>query len=131
MPITTLPVYSNATVGAGTIQAATISSGFITTSSGLNGTTYTQNSQLAVNAPRPRMSVKLDGATISLKFDGEENGKAVSMSFKPEETITAKDLSKVVLLSTLLMSGVPIKSTDVVSFIRTNNLEKHFDFRLE
>lgn len=64
---------------------------------------------------------------IVVVLRGEENGKVLELRFAPDSSINTVDLAKVMMLLTFMTNGGFVTAIDVMAYVRSNNLERHFD----
>ena len=102
------------------------------TLAGLNGMSSSDlvgTISLTPLASAPTVSMSFDGALdIKLMFNSSENAQNIRMEFAPDPTIGVNELMKVMMLAQLAMSGGVRFQADVMSYVRKNNLERHFKF---
>ena len=94
---------------------------------GMNGIASYDVKVAAVSAPI--MAISFDGALdIKLTFMSSENGQDLKLEFAPDPTMNVQDLTKILLLAQLGQSGGLKFQADTLTYIRKNNLERHFKF---
>ncbi len=108
-----------------TISGSVISSGQLTS----NRTSFVSSQFSSVSAVKDATLLKMcmrDNAIVVV-LRGEENGKVLELRFAPDSSINTVDLAKVMMLLTFMTNGGFVTAIDVMAYVRSNNLERHFD----
>ena len=82
---------------------------------------------------KPMMSMQLTGSSdVVLKFNSTESGHDVELTFAPDANIpfTIKDLTNIMFLMTMISNRVIMIPSDVMSYVRKHNLERHFQMKV-
>ena len=121
MPNTYSPTPQNTSYSSGPVnvpQSYGFSNGI--SSSDLIGT-------IAIAPSLPIVSISFDGSLdIKLTFNSSENGQNIKLQFAPEQSMSVNELMLIMMLSQLALSGNLRFQADVMSYVRKNNLERHF-----
>lgn len=86
--------------------------------------------QLIAHEPSiPKMEVKATDSSITTVFCQKEQDVTVKAELQPETGLSAIEALKLQMLMVSSMVGTPdVKNFKPISYIRENNLERHFKF---
>lgn len=83
---------------------------------------------LSLAPTRPLGTMRMGHGEVLLAFNCTEAGRELTLTYAPEPDMTAAEVSKLMLLVTMVTHDAIHNYEDALTYVRANHLERHFRF---